>query len=168
MIRKMTAGFNSLMKKYTPDPYVYALLLTLLVFILGLAVAHKNVFELSLIWGKGFWSLSTFTLQMTMILLLGYVVALSPPIKRSLSVLAGLPKNLPAGCSLRNSRFALWCFAQLGFWAHHICTLLQRTRQKISRPQICSIGCLQLLRFFGVARWPFWLCASSGVYPWQF
>lgn len=95
MIRKMTAGFNSLMKNYTPDPYIYALLLTVLVFVLGLVVADNNVFQLSRTWGRGFWALSTFTLQMTMILFLGYVVALSPPIKKGLSFLAGLPRNLP-------------------------------------------------------------------------
>lgn len=95
MIRKMTAGFNSLMKNYTPDPYVYALILTFIVFILGLILTGTGVFELSRTWGKGFWSLSTFTLQMTMILFLGYVVALSPFIKRGLSFFAGLPKNLP-------------------------------------------------------------------------
>lgn len=95
MIRKMTAGFSSLMKNYTPDPFIYALLLTFLVFILGLLVAENSVFELSRSWGRGFWALATFTLQMTMILFLGYVVALSPPVKNALVFLAGLPKNLP-------------------------------------------------------------------------
>jgi short-chain fatty acids transporter len=95
MIRKLTAGFDSLMKNYTPDPYVYALLLTFLVFILGVVVADSSVLDLAHTWGKGFWALSTFTLQMTMILFLGYVVALSPPIKKGLSYLAGLPQTLP-------------------------------------------------------------------------
>ncbi len=95
MIKKITAGFNSLMKNYTPDPYVYALLLTALVLIMGMTLTDKNMFELAGIWGGGFWALSTFTLQMTMILFLGYVVALSPPIKRVLAFLAGIPRSLP-------------------------------------------------------------------------
>lgn len=94
MIRKLTIGFDSLMRKYTPDPFIYALMLTMLVFLLGFFVTNVNVFSLALFWGRGFWSLATFTLQMTMILFLGYVVALSPPVKKLLSKLSSLPKTL--------------------------------------------------------------------------
>lgn len=95
MITKMTKGFDSLMRRYTPDPFIYAVMLTVLVFALGVLVAGSDAFHLAQGWGRGFWSLATFTLQMVMVLFLGYVVALSPLIRKTLSLLADLPKNLP-------------------------------------------------------------------------
>lgn len=94
MIRKLTTGFDGLMQKYTPDPFIYALLLTVLVFVLGLSVTHKSIVVLAQEWGKGFWSLGPFTLQMVMILFLGHVVASAPLIKKSLVRLSYVPKNL--------------------------------------------------------------------------
>jgi short-chain fatty acids transporter len=95
MIKRLTTGFDSLMKKYTPDPFIYALALTILVFLLSLLITDKNLLTIAETWGLGFWSLSTFTMQMVMVLFLGYVVALSTPIKSGLSYLSGLPRDLP-------------------------------------------------------------------------
>lgn len=94
MIKKLTTGFDSLMRKYTPDPFIYALALTAIVFISGM-LADNNIFDLAKHWGRGFWSLAAFTLQMAMILFLGYVVALSPPVRKILRALADIPKSLP-------------------------------------------------------------------------
>jgi short-chain fatty acids transporter len=94
MIKKLTLGFDSLMRKYTPDPFIYALMLTVLVFVLGVSITEQSILKLAQEWGRGFWSLATFTLQMLMILFLGYVVALSPLVKTTLSRLSHMPKNL--------------------------------------------------------------------------
>jgi short-chain fatty acids transporter len=83
------------MRKYTPDPFIYALALTILAYSLGLLVGKKSPLDLALSWGREFWSLNNFTMQMVMILFLGYIVALSPLIKKILSRAAQLPKNLP-------------------------------------------------------------------------
>lgn len=95
MIKKLTSGFDSLMRKYTPDPFIYALLLTGLVFIAGIVITEQSVLSLAQAWGKGFWALATFTLQMVMILFLGHVVASSPLIKRALEQFSHVPKTLP-------------------------------------------------------------------------
>lgn len=108
MIRKLTLGFDGLMQKYTPDPFIYALLLTVVVFVLGLSITHKSIVALAQEWGKGFWSLGPFTLQMVMILFLGHVVASAPLIKKSLIKLSYIPKNLNQAAA-----FAV-CVAMLG------------------------------------------------------
>ncbi len=43
--------------------------------------------------GDGFWSLITFTMQMVMVVIGGYVVASSPPAARLIDAFAGLPRN---------------------------------------------------------------------------
>lgn len=88
MFQASAAFFDRLMRRYTPDPFLLALLLTLIIFIMGFTITHASAKEMVLYWGDGFWNLTTFTLQMVMILVSGYVVALAPPIKRILCLIA--------------------------------------------------------------------------------
>ena len=54
---KITAFFTELMRKYLPDPFVFAILLTLLTMVLAFAVESRPVNLVVEDWGKGFWSL---------------------------------------------------------------------------------------------------------------
>ena len=45
--------------------------------------------------GDGFWSLITFTMQMVMVVISGYVVATSPPAAKLIDALAGVPRSGP-------------------------------------------------------------------------
>src|SRR6185437_8485788 len=44
-------------------------------------------------WGGGFWGLLTFTLQMALIIITGYVVATTRPVYRVIARIAGLPRT---------------------------------------------------------------------------
>ena len=67
--------------------------------------------------GTGFWSLINFTMQMTIIVIIGYVVATSPPVKKFIDALASVPKTGPGAvtyvalvsmvCSLLNWALSL-------------------------------------------------------------
>lgn len=76
--------FDSLMRKYTPDPYIIAVLLTGFVGLTALIVTPANLSDVTLAWGDGFWKLISFTLQMSMILLGGYLVASSDVVQKAL------------------------------------------------------------------------------------
>ena len=80
---------DRLLQKITPDPFVIAIILTMVTVGLAWAYTDHGPAEVIEIWGSGFWNLATFTLQMAMILLGGYVVATSPPVKKSLGWLVG-------------------------------------------------------------------------------
>ena len=58
---------DQIMRKYTPDPFVIALLMTFLVAILAWLMTPTNPPEVIEAWGAGFWKLINFTLQMVMI-----------------------------------------------------------------------------------------------------
>lgn len=88
MLKIFSGFFDKLLRRYTPDPFVLALLLTFLLFILGIAFTDTSPEKMILYWGDGFWSLTTFTLQMVMILVGGYVVAASPFIHKFLTRIA--------------------------------------------------------------------------------
>lgn len=92
-MRSIILLLDKLLRRFTPDPFVIAIVLTL--FTIGLAWVYTDHGPTQIIdiWGNGFWTLATFTLQMAMILLGGYVVATSPPIKKLLAWLVGFVKS---------------------------------------------------------------------------
>lgn len=83
-MQKVTSFFTELMRRYLPDPFVFAIALTLLTMVLALAVQGQDPLTMTLSWGKGFWSLLAFTTQMAVILAMGYVLATAPLTERFL------------------------------------------------------------------------------------
>ncbi len=85
---KITAFFTELMRRYLPDPFVFAILLTLLTMALAFGVESRPIDAVVQDWGKGFWSLLAFTTQMAVILVMGYVLAAAPIVDRFLDRIA--------------------------------------------------------------------------------
>jgi short-chain fatty acids transporter len=84
IMQNIAGFFTELMRKYLPDPFVFAVGLTILTFILAVVVQHQNPIESISHWGDGFWSLLAFTTQMAVILTCGYVLANAPVTDRLL------------------------------------------------------------------------------------
>ncbi|PZQ02053.1 MAG: short-chain fatty acid transporter [Variovorax paradoxus] len=82
---KITAFFTELMRRYLPDPFVFAIMLTLLTMALAFGVESRPLPAVVQDWGKGFWSLLAFTTQMAVILVMGYVLAAAPIVDRFLN-----------------------------------------------------------------------------------
>src|SRR5438445_4652237 len=77
-------------QRWFPDAFVFALLALIIVFIAGLLTGSRFR-ELIDYFGQGFWSLIPFTMQMAMIIIGGYVVAVSPPVSRIIQRLSRIP-----------------------------------------------------------------------------
>ena len=99
-MKKLFASLDSFMQRCMPDPFVIAALLTIVTFVWAMiATGDSNsatgqvANDVVLYWGDGFWSLAKFTLQMAMILLGGYVVAVSGPVKALLVNLIGFVQS---------------------------------------------------------------------------
>ncbi|WP_226675975.1 short-chain fatty acid transporter [Rossellomorea aquimaris] len=84
---------NKIMQRYLPDPFLFVVILTLVVFGLGLIFTDSSSLEMVQYWGDGFWSLLAFSMQMVLVLVTGYVLASSPLFKRFLGFLASLAKS---------------------------------------------------------------------------
>lgn len=84
---------NNLMQRYLPDPYLFVVLLTFLVFILGLIFTDSSSIEMVQFWGDGFWGLLEFSMQMVLVLVTGHVLASSPLFKKLLGGLASTAKT---------------------------------------------------------------------------
>lgn len=75
---RLASFFTELMRKYLPDPFVFAIGLTLLTLLLAWGIEGQSLGAITREWGKGFWSLLAFTTQMAVILAMGYVLATAP------------------------------------------------------------------------------------------
>ncbi|KGR82682.1 short-chain fatty acid transporter [Lysinibacillus odysseyi] len=80
----LTNFFTKMMRKYLPDPFVFAIGLTLLTLVLSIIIEGAGFLELTVAWGDGFWDLLAFTTQMAVILAMGYVLATAPVTQRFL------------------------------------------------------------------------------------
>lgn len=86
---KVTAFFTELMRRYLPDPFVFAIGLTLLTMILAIVVEGQTPLQVADSWGNGFWNLLAFTTQMAVILGMGYVLATAPLTEKLLDKIVG-------------------------------------------------------------------------------
>jgi short-chain fatty acids transporter len=79
--------------KWVPHSLIVALILNLIAFVLALIWGDVGYNPITVVqaWGDGFWVLLTFAMQMCLILLTGYIVAVSPPVEKVLAWLANLP-----------------------------------------------------------------------------
>jgi short-chain fatty acids transporter len=75
-----------------PDAYVFALAGVVLVSVAAMANGSSPVTVVET-FGDGFWNLTTFMLQVAMVVLTGYVVATSPPVARIIERIAMFPST---------------------------------------------------------------------------
>ena len=88
-MNKIAGFFTELMRRYLPDPFVFAIGLTLLTMALAVLVQGQAAPAVIASWGKGFWNLLAFTTQMAVILAMGYVLATAPLTDRMLDRIVG-------------------------------------------------------------------------------
>ncbi len=88
MIARMASVLTRWSERYLPDPFIFVILLSLVVFVMGMLIAGQTPFQMILHWQNGFWNLLTFSMQMCLVIVLGYAVADSPAVSRILKTLA--------------------------------------------------------------------------------
>lgn len=115
MIKKMTAGCVSLVQKYLPDPFLFALLLSAIVFILGIALNGETPLAMIQHWGAGFWGFLGFSMQMVLVVVLGNCLANAPVFRRLLNRLADIPKTPKQAIMVCTIVAGIACMIQWGF-----------------------------------------------------
>src|SRR5688500_16082674 len=91
MLARLSAILTRWCVRYIPDGYVIAALLTLLILAAALILGNKPPLEILAAWGDGFWGFIPFTLQMSMVVLTGFIVADAPIVQRGIIKLAAIP-----------------------------------------------------------------------------
>jgi short-chain fatty acids transporter len=110
MLQKLTKFFVNVVQKYLPDPFLFAAILTFVVFLGGLLLTKSSPVQMVEYWGGGFWNLLAFSMQMVLVLVTGHALANSPPVKKVLEAISSLAKS-PA------SAIMITCFvAAIASW----------------------------------------------------
>ncbi len=96
-------------EKWMPDPLIFALILTLITFLMALLILQpqRTMDSASIlkwlfmdVWYRGFWELLTFAMQMALILVTGYAIAYHPWVYRGLRRLATMPTDTKSAAAL--------------------------------------------------------------------
>ncbi len=95
MIGKLGLRISAVFRALAPDPFVLAVVLTVLTFVLALVLTRSTPSSLIDHWGSsdGVWMLLAFGMQMCLILVTGHALASSPPVSAVLDRLAALPRT---------------------------------------------------------------------------
>lgn len=115
MLRKLTSGCIKLVQNFLPDPFIFALILSAIVFILGIAFNGETPMQMVLHWGDGFWGFLGFSMQMVLVIVLGNAVATAPVFKKIIKKIAGVPKTPRQAVAFVTVVSGIACMIQWGF-----------------------------------------------------
>ena len=93
MLNRASKPFVKLVERYLPDPYIFVLLLTLITLVFAVVIQGQSPLTTVQQWGDGFWGLLTFSMQMLLVLVTGFMLACTPLVKALLERLASLAKS---------------------------------------------------------------------------
>ncbi|MCB2298237.1 TIGR00366 family protein [Clostridium tagluense] len=115
MFKKFTNGCVNLVQKYLPDPFIFAVLLTFFVLILGVVLTGQSPLAMTVHWSKGLWTLLSFSMQMALVLVTGHALANAPSFKKGLKTLAKIPKSPTQAIVLVTLISTVACWINWGF-----------------------------------------------------
>ena len=87
-------------EKWVPDAFIFALIGTLIVIVAALTATPATTGQVIDAWGRGFWELIPFTLQMSLIIITGHVLATSRPMRHVIRTIAAWPTSPRAAVAL--------------------------------------------------------------------
>ncbi len=87
-------------ERWVPDAFIFALIATVLVIAAALTATAATLLQTIDAWGRGFWDLIPFTLQMSLVIITGHVLATSPPMGRVIRLIASWPRSPRAAVAL--------------------------------------------------------------------
>ncbi|QFU75380.1 short-chain fatty acid transporter [Halioglobus maricola] len=92
--------FTTLVERYYPDPFVFAVLMSLLTFVLALIATDATPASALQSWGDGLPKLLAFTAQLSITLLGAHALAHTDRVQRFLAAVGSLPRSANAAYAL--------------------------------------------------------------------
>ena len=159
-MQRFAAVFVRAFEYAVPDPYVFAVLLTLVTALLAFGLApHHGLTDVLAGWYAGIFDIFAFALQMILVLVTGYALAASAPVTRALERLASLPRSPKAAVALTFLVSAAACWLNWGFGLV-VAGLLARS---IARRMRIDFGWLVASAYAGFVVWASGLSSSIAL-----
>jgi short-chain fatty acids transporter len=164
LLQRFTELCVRYVERWMPDPYLFAVILTLVVVVLIFAfVRDASVGGLVDGWYGGVWgdgNIFAFAMQMILILVGGYTLAESPLVKRGLKWLASKPKNQVQGGLLC---FLVAAAACLVNWGLGLVVGALLARQVYARLRDVNFAYLVAAGYMGYMVWTSGLSSSIAL-----
>jgi short-chain fatty acids transporter len=90
---RIASVLNRWTSRWVPGSFSIALLLTLFTILCATIATPHSLKDCLTFWGDGLWELLAFSMQMTLIMVTGYIVVVSPSITTFLRWFSRLPRN---------------------------------------------------------------------------
>ena len=117
MFKKFTNGCVRVVNRWLPDPFLFAIILTIVVFIGSMLGTQQGPITLLTAWGNdsGFWNLLAFSMQMALVLVLGSAMASARVCKRGLGAIANAAKDKKSAILIVTFVSTICCWLNWGF-----------------------------------------------------
>lgn len=152
LLRRGGATLARLSERWIPDAFVFAVILTLVVFVMALAATDRGVVTLVEDWYRGFWELLEFGMQMTLVLVTGHALATAPPVRRLLLRLAAVPTGGPSAVAMTALAAAVFGLVHWGLGlvtgamlAREVALSAKRRGVRVHLPLLAAAGYIGLM-----------------------
>jgi len=85
--------FVNVMQKYLPDPFTIAWLITLVVCAMAIGITPTSPLQIVNYWGQSFFDILGFAMQMALVVVTGYALAVSRIVRNFLKRIVRIPKT---------------------------------------------------------------------------
>ncbi len=114
-MKSITRFCDRMVQRYLPDAFLFAIILTLAVFILGMIFTDSSPVDMVSYWGDGFWDLLAFAMQMSLIVVTGYILASTPVVRNLLKKVSTLANTPSQAILLVTFVASIACIINYGF-----------------------------------------------------
>ena len=118
VFKKFTNGCVRVVNRWLPDAFLFAIILTLIVFVAAMCATGMGPVEVIAKWGDakgGFWNLLAFSMQMALVLVFGSAMASARPCKKALRAVAALCHNDKQAILVTTFVSTICCWLNWGF-----------------------------------------------------
>lgn len=115
MVRVLSGFFTGIVKRWLPDAFIFAAILSFIVFMSGIIFAGQSPVSMVNYWGNGFWNLLSFAMQMVLVLVTGHVLAKTKIVDSILYAVASIAKTPVQAILLTTFVSTIACWINWGF-----------------------------------------------------
>lgn len=115
MFNNIIKASVKLVRRYLPEPFVFAIILTFVAFVCAMPVCRQSPLEVLSNWGDGVWGLLAFSMQMALVLVCGSALADTPAVKKALCAISKIPKTPFSAIAMVTFISCVACWINWGF-----------------------------------------------------
>lgn len=114
-MKRLIRFFTRLCEAYLPDAFVFCLILTLIVYLAAALLTPHSPVGLVSLWGKDFWALNAFAMQMVFVLISGHMLATAPLMKKGIDFITSKISSESTALVVLSLFSVIACWINWGF-----------------------------------------------------